>query len=55
VHATPSLCFYMIFIHFKSSEMRIKFIGVVRKPFDALTTLKSIPFKDTSFEVSSII
>jgi hypothetical protein len=52
VHATPSLCFYMIFTHFKSSEMCIRFIGVAWKPFDALATLKSIPFIDTSGEVS---
>jgi hypothetical protein len=35
--------------------MCIKFIGVVWKPFDALTTLISIPFIDTSLEVSNII
>jgi hypothetical protein len=42
----------MIFTHFKSSEMCIRFIGVAWKPFDALATLKSIPFMDTSGEVS---
>jgi hypothetical protein len=31
------------------------FIGVAWKPFDALATLKSIPFIDTSVEVSNII
>jgi hypothetical protein len=51
VHATTSLCFQMIFIHFKSSEMCIKFIRAAWKPFDALSTLISIPFKDTFFEV----
>jgi hypothetical protein len=32
--------------------MCIRFIGVAWKPFDALATLKSIPFIDTSGEVS---
>jgi hypothetical protein len=32
--------------------MCIRFIGVSWKPFDALATLKSIPFIDTSREVS---
>jgi hypothetical protein len=32
VHATPSLCFYIIFAHFKSSEMFIRFIGVAWNP-----------------------
>jgi hypothetical protein len=45
----------MIFTHFKSSEICIRFIGVAWKPFDALATLKSIPFIDTSLEVSNIV
>jgi hypothetical protein len=45
----------MIFTHFKSSEMCIRFIGVAWKPFDALATLKSIPVIDTSGEVSNMI
>jgi hypothetical protein len=32
--------------------MCIRFIGVAWKPFDALATLKYIPFIDTSGEVS---
>jgi hypothetical protein len=32
--------------------MCIRFIGVAWKPFDALATLKSIPFIDTSDELS---
>ena len=32
--------------------MCIRFIGVAWKPFDALATLKSFPFLDTSGEVS---
>jgi hypothetical protein len=32
--------------------MCIRFIGVAWKPFDALATLKSIPFIDTSGKVS---
>jgi hypothetical protein len=52
VHATPSLYFLKnTFIHFKSSEMCIKFIGVAWKLFDALTTLIYIPVMDTSLEV----
>jgi hypothetical protein len=43
------------FTHLKSSEMSIRFIGVAWKPFDALATLKSIPFIDTSDEVSIMI
>jgi hypothetical protein len=35
--------------------MCIRFIGVAWKPFDALDTLKSIPFIDTSGEVSNMI
>jgi hypothetical protein len=35
VHATPSLCFQIIFIHFRSSEMCIKLIGVAWKLLDA--------------------
>jgi hypothetical protein len=54
VHATPFLYFQKTFIHFKSSEMCIKFIGVAWKLFDALTTLISIPVIDTSLEVSNI-
>jgi hypothetical protein len=42
----------MIFTHFESSEMCIRFTGVAWKPFDALLTLKSIPFIDTSRKVS---
>jgi hypothetical protein len=33
----------------------IRFIGVAWKPFDALATMKSIPFIDTSGEVSNMI
>jgi hypothetical protein len=55
VHATPFLCFKIFFTHFKSSEMCIWFIGVAWRPFDALATLKSIPFIDTSGEVSNMI
>jgi hypothetical protein len=33
----------------------IRFLGVAWKPFDALATLKSIPFIDTSGEVSNMI
>jgi hypothetical protein len=55
VHATPSLYFKKNFIHFKSSEMCIKFIGVAWKLFDALTTLISIPVIDTFLEVSNIV
>jgi hypothetical protein len=47
--------FKKTFIHFKSSEMCIKFIGVAWKLFDALTTLISIPIIDTSLEVSNIV
>jgi hypothetical protein len=35
--------------------MCMRFIGVAWKPFDALATLKSIPFIDTSGEVSNIV
>jgi hypothetical protein len=35
--------------------MCIRFIGVAWKPFDVLATLKSIPFIDTSGEVSNMI
>jgi hypothetical protein len=45
----------MIFTQFKSSEICIRFIGVAWKPFDTLATLKSIPFIDTSLEVSNIV
>jgi hypothetical protein len=45
----------MIFTHFKSSVMCIRFIEVAWKPFDALATLKSIPFINTSGEVSNMI
>jgi hypothetical protein len=45
----------MIFTHFKSRKMCNRFIGVALKPFDALATLKSIPFIDTSSEVSNIV
>jgi hypothetical protein len=45
----------MIFTHFKFSEMCIRFIGVAWKPFDALATLKTIPFIDISGEVSNMI
>jgi hypothetical protein len=47
--------FKMIFTHFKSSEMCIRFIVVAWKPFDTLSTFKSIPFIDTSGEVSNMI
>jgi hypothetical protein len=52
----PFLVFLNGFTHFKSSEICIRFIGVSQKPFDALAnTLKSIPFIDTSGEVSNIV
>jgi hypothetical protein len=35
--------------------MCIRFIGVAWKPFDAMATLKSIPFIDTSGEVSNMV
>jgi hypothetical protein len=55
VHLPLPCIFKKTFIHFKSSEMCIKFIGVAWKLFDALTTLISIPFRDTSLEVSNIV
>jgi hypothetical protein len=47
VHLPLPCIFKNTFIHFKFSEMCIRFIGVAWKLFDALTTLISIPFIDT--------
>jgi hypothetical protein len=52
----PFLVFFKKdFYTLKSSEMCIKFIGIAWKPFDALTTLISIPVIGTSLEVSNIV
>jgi hypothetical protein len=55
VHLPLPCIFRKTFIHFKSSEMCIKFIGVAWKLFDAFTTLISISVIDTSLEVSNIV